>query len=291
MGDRIGLSFRNRLPLDKFQSRLETALKLPLDCIEISPELGPVLIGGRLNPHIMREIKTIIKDFPFAYTVHCPEMENLRDMNNIDMQQNIFKAGLEFTKEIGGSIYVTHFSKKSTEQRVETAYRDSIAKMADYAYALGVMICVENIEIELAETVVELIQSVNHESVQMTYDFGHSFLASTHFGYDFLDSVKMAKPYIKHMHIHDNYGLYDPDRLRDNQKALRHRLTIGRGDLHLPLGWGQIPYNEVFKVLKDTYTGIYMLEYDVGLIERCIEDTVDLLKTLIAPEVAGNEKM
>ena len=36
-------------------------------------------------------------------------------------------------------------------------------------------------------------------------------------------------------------------------------LSQGKGDLHMPIGWGEIPYREVFSRLSG-YEGVLMLE-------------------------------
>ena len=280
-GKKIGISFGKRVSIEELPGALKLAAKYNIDCIELTPELGPVLIGGSLNLKVLKTIKSILSDFPFGYTVHCPGMQNMRDLNNLEMQHDIFRSGLDFTKEIGGMVYVAHFSQKSEDERVEKVFEEGMAKMADYAGKVGVVIGVENIEIERVEPVLSLIGRIEHRYLQMTFDFAHSFLASKYYGYDFMESVKQAKPYIKHVHIHDNVGLYDPDRLVNKQRSLKERLTVGRGDLHLPVGWGLIPYREVFDVLKGSYDGIYMLENDVGQNEMFIKDTLETLKELI----------
>lgn len=281
MHKRIGISFGDSRTLEQFAAALETASKFDIDNIEVAPELGPVLIGGKLNPYCIKEIKSIMSNYSFKYSVHCPDMQNMRDIDNIEMQHNIFKSSLEFTKEIGGNIYVAHFSKQSKDESIEKVFEEGMAQMAEYAEKLGVIIGVENIEIERIEPVLKLIRSINMKNLQMTFDFAHSFLASKLFGYDFIESVRMAKPYMKHIHIHDNLGIFDPDRLVDRQRPLKYRLTDGKGDLHLPVGWGCIPYKEVFEIIKDSYTGIYLLENDVGLSDKFIKGTIDTLKGYI----------
>ena len=278
---KIGVSISENLTLEQFAVALETLSKFDIGYIEVTPELGPVIIGGRLNPHYLKEIKSIMSNYPFEYTVHCPNMQNMRDVGNIAMQHDIFKSGLEFTKEIGGDIYVAHFSKQSEDESIEKVFEEGMAEMAEHAEKIGVIIGIENIEIERIEPVVALIKSINMKNLRMTYDFAHSFLASKYYGYDFLESIKLAKHYLVHTHIHDNLGIFDLDRLVSRQKSLRYRLTEGKGDLHLPVGWGCIPYNEVFEITKDSYTGIYMLENDVGLSEKLIQGTLDKLKEYI----------
>ncbi|MFQ6057344.1 MAG: sugar phosphate isomerase/epimerase family protein [Anaerolineae bacterium] len=173
-------------------------------------------------------------------------------------------------------------------KRVE---QETLAELADLAERKGVTICVENADPrvdeealwELArrvrvtgidlfyriapagdialynyggviERLVDQVEKVGKENVGITFDFGHAYIASNYYGFDFLDSIELAKPLIKHVHVHDDFG--KPAGL-DRREILL--IPQGKGDLHMPIGWGQIPYREVFSRLKG-YEGIVLLE-------------------------------
>jgi len=51
---------------------------------------------------------------------------------------------------------------------------------------------------------------------------------------------------------------------------------MGIGDLHLPIGWGNIPYEDVFRAMVG-YDGIYILE----LQERFFENGYSMLKGVL----------
>ncbi|NIO00421.1 MAG: hypothetical protein GTO49_36790, partial [Anaerolineae bacterium] len=72
--------------------------------------------------------------------------------------------------------------------------------------------------------------------------------------FDYLISVEEAAPWVRHIHINDNFGILDV-----GFEAQRDRLPYGEGDLHLPPGWGTIPFLEVFARLPD-YEGDLVLE-------------------------------
>jgi sugar phosphate isomerase/epimerase len=67
--------------------------------------------------------------------------------------------------------------------------------------------------------------------------------------FDFLESIELARPLIKDVHIHDDFG--KPAGLDRRQIML---LSQGKGDLHMPIGWGEIPYREVFSRLDGLET-------------------------------------
>jgi len=140
------------------------------------------------------------------------------------------------------------------------AQREALSELADQAAALGVVIGVENVgpksySARIAE-LVEQVREINHPNVGITLDFGHAYLTARHFGYDFLEAVELAAPYVVHTHVHDNFGRiiafpWDVPYI--------HTAPFGVNDMHMPPGWGEIPYREVFSRLKD-YQGVVLME-------------------------------
>ena len=61
------------------------------------------------------------------------------------------------------------------------------------------------------------------------------------YSFDFLESIELARPLIKHVHIHDDFG-----KLAGLDRRQIAFLSQGKGDLHMPIGWGEILYREVF---------------------------------------------
>jgi len=105
------------------------------------------------------------------------------------------------------------------------------------------------------EDLVDQVKKVNRENVGITLDFGHAYLASKYYRFKFLDSIKLALPYIKHVHIHDCFG--KPKQSYEEQDI--NLIQFGIGDLHMPVGWGEIPYDKIFRILKN-YNGVLCLE-------------------------------
>lgn len=105
------------------------------------------------------------------------------------------------------------------------------------------------------EDLVEQVKKIDRENVGITLDFGHAYLASKCYCFKFLDSIKLALPYIKHVHIHDCFG--KPKVSPENQDI--NLIQFGIGDMHMPVGWGEIPYDKIFRILKN-YNGVLCLE-------------------------------
>jgi sugar phosphate isomerase/epimerase len=195
------------------------------------------------------------------------------------------------------------------QERME---RETLAELAEFARERGVTICVENADPrvdeealwELArrvrvrgvdifyriapggdialynyggvvERLVDQVTGVGEKNVGITFDFGHAYIASRYYGFDFLRSIELAKPLIKHIHVHDDFG--KPAGVDRRQIAL---ISEGKGDLHMPIGWGEIPYREVFSQLKG-YEGVVLLELKPRYrpyLEEALQETQRLLR-------------
>ena len=102
--------------------------------------------------------------------------------------------------------------------------------------------------------IVRQLEAIDHPNVALTLDMAHLFLAANLLGFEFLDAVRAAVPWVKHLHANDNFG-----RLDRGRETLTERLPFGEGDLHLPPGWGSIPYREALTLLPN-YEGDLILE-------------------------------
>ena len=234
------------------------------DYVEIPVDAVDVIYRGRIHTGQLRTLKRILERFKLKYTVHAPNALDLRDLENIEIQRELFRSCVDFTKEIGAQIFVYHYGKRTNDPNVEDKMKETMVEIADYAARKEVLICVENIEIDTVEHVVEFVTELKHPAVWMTLDLGHAYLSANHFGFEFFEAVRKAAPYVRHIHVQDNFGIFERKRLTgyDEYKLIPYRrlLSLGKGDLHLPPGWGEVPLDEAFELLKN-YEGVFMLEY------------------------------
>jgi sugar phosphate isomerase/epimerase len=98
------------------------------------------------------------------------------------------------------------------------------------------------------------VAEVNHANLGLTLDLGHLWVTANLCGFDYLEAILQAAPYVRHIHGHDNFG-----RLGSVFDRLHERIPYGDGDLHLPVGWGTIPHLESLTQLAH-YDGLYVLE-------------------------------
>jgi sugar phosphate isomerase/epimerase len=126
--------------------------------------------------------------------------------------------------------------------------RDALRALADIGARHGVRLAVETLWVfdrgqytATAARLAEEIRTIDHPFVCGTLDFSHVYLYSTFLGLDFRAQVEAFAPVTGHLHVHDSFGrpkltpMYAPS----------EELAFGLGDLHLPLGWGDIPWGEI----------------------------------------------
>ena len=103
------------------------------------------------------------------------------------------------------------------EEDPEFAYRltvDLMKALMPDCEKYGVTICLENMpfrkhRISTMDRIVEVLRMVNHPMAGICFDTGHSLM----FGHDLGDMARMAAPYLKCLHVHDNDGERDAHQL------------------------------------------------------------------------------
>lgn len=247
--------------------------------VELSPHGVGAIYGGRLNRARVTEVKAVLARYPFRYTVHGPNPLNLmaKDATN----QLGFIASLEFTAAVNAEIMVYHAGRYIPEEDFLLATRHNptpkerasmwqqecsqLREMGQLAVQYGITIAVENARpysnipdycyAESLEGLAKLVSEVNHSQIGVTLDTGHAYLAACHYGYDLLQSVSQLAPHVRHIHLHDNFGLASTSWERKQYEMA----SMGRGDMHMPIGWGDVPAREIVRRLPD-YCGVITVE-------------------------------
>jgi len=231
-----------------------------------------LVFGGRLHPERLREALRAFAGHPFTYSVHSPSSLDLRDRRNREAQMDLARATLRFSREVGAHVLVIHFERRSDDRKDEAAFTDAILRLSDEAG--DVLLGIENIEVERVEPVVERVGEIGRPNVIMTFDVGHAALAAAQFGFDLMDAVRTARPVVGHLHVNDNFGRYDPLRLENftlyRTQTPADTFPLGKGDLHLPVGWGALPLEQVFGALRG-YRGTVIHEYRYQLFAASVE--------------------
>jgi len=241
-----------------------------------------LVFGGRLHPERLSEALRAFAGHPFSYSVHSPSSLDLRDRRNREAQMDLARATLRFSREVGARVLVIHFEQQSRDREDEAAFTDAILRLSDEAG--DVLLGVENIEVERVDPVVERVREIGRPNVIMTFDVGHAALAAAQFGFDLTDAVRTALPVLAHLHVNDNFGRYDPLRLENftvyRTQTPADTFPLGKGDLHLPVGWGALPLERVFDALRG-YRGTVIHEYRYQLFPASAEDDYTRARALV----------
>jgi sugar phosphate isomerase/epimerase len=275
----LGLSIRGG---ERRDAELSLARKLGYDAVEISMDGTGMVFGGKLHPQMLREALEEFGRHDLAYSVHSPSSLDLRDRPNREIQLALARATLRFCREVGGRVVVIHFEQQSPDPEDESAFVDAVLRLSDEAG--DVLLGIENIEVERVEPVIECVRRVGRPNVVMTLDIGHAYLAAAQFRFDFAGAIRSALPSVRHVHMNDNFGRYNPLRLQDftlyKTQTQADTFPLGKGDLHLPVGWGSIPLDQVFAILRG-FHGTVVHEYRYNLFLPYAEGDYTLARRLV----------
>jgi sugar phosphate isomerase/epimerase len=72
---------------------------------------------------------------------------------------------------------------------------------------------------------------------------------------------------VNHFHVHDVFGV-----LSERESA-----ELGYGDLHLPPGWGEIPFDDLFANTAFPRSPVFMIELVRGRKTRLLSHLEDML--------------
>lgn len=275
--NKIGLNIhsgRINGDLDLLEQDLRAIEQAGFDTAEIPVHGVDAVVNGRLREGRAKQVKDILDGLDLEYSVHAPDGLNLRDFQYPDVQRKVFAASIQFTAAIGAKTFVYHQGKLKTnggdmtEEEAREIEIDALADLGKLAKSEGVTVCVENIHSSITH-LIKLIENVGSEGVKLCYDVAHSYINAKKLGYDFIRSIQAAMPHVRHVHVNDNFGKGKPESAPPYIEAM----PLGVGDLHLPVGWGEIPYEDVLRTMSG-YDGVYILE----LQERFFENGYSMLK-------------
>ena len=260
---------------------------------EVSVPSLNVIFNGELIPQRAAAIRETLAPYDLRYSVHAPGRTNLAFGYDPDLEFRVLEACLRFTHAIGARVLVYHSGLQaldaartgmaalpSDDELARGAEREvaALRKLAPIAADLDVIIGMENGDPHLWEyavlrreglpvselpkyharlrtsAIVAQAEAVNHPNIGITLDLAHLHLATHALGEDYLEAISTAAPWVRHLHINDNFGKLDAGVDYEG-----YRLPYGEADLHLPPGWGAIPLADAFDRLRD-YEGDIVLE-------------------------------
>lgn len=266
--------------LSALRSDLTAFLSFGLTAAEITVHGLDVVRNGRLDRKRSAGIRSILANFPFAYSVHAPNPLNLMDRTYGELHRDVLWSSLEFAAEIEAEVMVYHPGRYLVEEEFAvrgplSLERDEQLRLLEEEAAVlrtaadafpGIVIAMENARPYLhhspycyAEHPHELkaqVERINRKNVRITLDFGHLQMSSRFYGLDPVAEVREIAPLIAHCHVHDNFG----NPVYHTEKLQTHQIPFGKGDSHMPVGWGAIPFAPLLAEFIESYDGLLICE-------------------------------
>lgn len=249
---------------DSLAGDLRRLADIGVDTVELALTTLDLIAGGRIIEERAERLIKLTEAFDFRYTVHGLVSSNFMDPATVRFQVDAAKALVELCDRIDARILVQHGGALRAEQIHDRAgadqrEREALVELAEFARPYGVRIALENIFStepgqyrQTPSEVAATVKAVNHPNVVALIDFSHAYIESTYRGLDFMSEIRAMAPVAGHLHVHDSFGRpqgffkgYHP----------QENTALGIGDLHMPLGWGDIAWEEIFtdlEVLPDT---------------------------------------
>jgi sugar phosphate isomerase/epimerase len=252
------------------QEQLDYLQEAGFDYLEFSLDVVETFGAGKLLPRKVDKVVQMLQAYDFRICAHAPVNLELGNWEERDFQSDLLQSSLELTAAIKAEFLVIHFSSNGSGTGL---FEEGISRAAEQARRHGMGIGVENLPSERLDTVADVVRRLRRRSdnVHLVLDTGHEFLSSVSFGYDFIKSVEEAADCIGHFHLNDNFGLLE--KKATNLEELSRsvgllggnfrnavRMNLGAGDIHLPVGWGKVPFRQIIPFFKQ-FKGIIVLEY------------------------------
>lgn len=224
---------------------------------EIDPQHWDVWHGGAVVPANLRRFVAVAERHRdrLRYTMHGPFAANLFTPDEGDRHERLLRAGLEVAAALGAEVMVVHPGCRTrppaaaglTMRQLMEREGEALRRLADAAERAGVLLALENMDgpgeswaytyAVWPEQLAARVAAIGHPAIGACIDWGHLLLASRWFGFDLLAGTRALAPHTIHFHVQDLFGVAaegDGD------------AEIGAGDLHLPPGWGAIPFVDLF---------------------------------------------
>jgi sugar phosphate isomerase/epimerase len=251
----IGISISVDDPNGQDLSRkIEEVLGSGVTFVELPLFQLDLVASGRIVKQRLDAVSSITRTHNARYTLHGHLSINLMDEpERLALHQLVLAANIEIASQLNAAHLVVHSGLSRAKDSAGFAeacarQRDALFSAGELARPLGVTLCVENIfdyvgkrRTTLPSELASELAEIGHPNVMATFDFSHGALCAAAMGVDFIPEAQQMCPCAKHLHIHDSFGRPADFWTFTQTEAL----AFGVGDLHLPVGWGTVPFSEI----------------------------------------------
>lgn len=190
------------------------------------------------------KISLLIKEYGIrCESFHLP-IEPLAGICEKDLRRNlgIMRSAILFAANLGSKNTVLHAELTGDKINAENkkALFESIRTLADFSEKQHLELLLENIPSfgqrvygSKIDEIIEMIDEANSKNIKICLDTGHSNVN----GDDFIHQMKKSMNLIRTIHLSDNHGMRSTDPKENDE--------------HLPPCEGLLPWDDIFKEIKD----------------------------------------
>ena len=270
----------------QLEKSLEYAKALGFDRVEVSYVPYALLINGEVRPSALMDFVAVLKNAGLRYSMHGLMRLNLAFDPRVELCKKILRSEIDICQAIGAGVLVYHSGLQALDALRHGLRRypfsgnelalgakqevQAFKEIGPYAADAGVIVGMENGDSHQwehtllsphglprqallqhharlkIEPIVRQLEQINHPNIALTLDFAHLWIAANDMEFDYFDGIRAAAPWVKHLHMSDNFGRldhgfdYEPD-----------RWALGEADMHMPPGLGSVPLHEALAQLPD----------------------------------------
>lgn len=280
-----------RADLSDFAAELDRCQALGVASIELPIFDFDIVAGGRILSGQLARAKSVCAGRDIAYSAHGPLGINFTDESwRLPKHFDVLRSSLDVAAELNAHHYVMHAGIMPAGQSaaVEDAYarqRPFLHRAAEAAGERGLVICVETLFAgyegrALTATPSRLareLAAIDHSALRATLDISHAYINLGYHGGDLIAECAALAPFSNHLHIHDSFGLQDDIWMY----TAGERLAFGHGDLHLPVGWGNIPWKSLMEACSFPINAVFNIELEPRY-WHAAQECVDATNALVA---------
>ena len=252
--------------LDILQRQIDEMIELGVTVTELNSPSLTCISACQLIPERVREVRALMDRYTgHRFTLHAPIPINLMDQEAPDLHFAAAEAALELAGELQTPVVVLHpgivspilWSARSEDLLARE--RDALARLGDRAVRLDVKIAYENVRPNAGvhagtqysygldpRSLARQIAALDHPAVVACLDINHAHQSATWLGVDTADLCAALAPVTNHIHFSDCSGQLQPGSVPETPEM---SLWFGVGDMHVPAGWGALPYEMLAEVL------------------------------------------
>ena len=297
--------------LDALRRDLDAFAGFGLEAAEIPVHGLDAIRNGELHRPTVFAVRRILESYPFSYSVHAPNPLNLMDKECFDLHVAVLRATLEFAAESGAWTVVYHPGRFLSEEAFATSggppkiNKDERRRLLEREAA-----ALQNLAGEFPEVVIAMenarpyrahspycyaekpselkaqVRRIARDNVRVTLDTGHLQMAARFYGLDPVAEAEHLSGLIAHCHVHDNFG----DAVYASEKQQTHQIPFGRGDSHMPVGWGGIDFETILGTFLGDFDGLLITELRSRYFRHTGESAQNLAALVAAAKGEGGRR-